>query len=337
MPIELNRVQNKNVMQGAANAVTPPVAGAPAPEARPPELTAPPVNWSELISKLGQMGIDTTSGLFGAASSLAQDPNNIGLIANGQGIPGVSNKDIAALGAIAKGFESSRAKGLDPLTEANINKLNAETEKLKAEGTSGKSDLEMKSLMQKVYGPVKEAFNKDEDIKDEITRADSIEQIEKILNNPDSLKNRKATETLNNLFIQVIRPEYKRISGAEPANFGSVQGFVSEFFKGGGKNYDEFLNKIAAGQVLDPGDRVEYQNMVDNFKDLSKERFKQKAQSYLAELGDLGPVGEQARRYLKVPKGYDLADPKKGDRKTNANNDVLEFNGQAWVLVEAGK
>jgi len=148
-------------MHGAASTVTPPVAGAPAPEVRQPELQAPPVNWGELISKLGQMGIDTTSGIFGAASSLAQDPNNIGLIANGQGIPGVSNKDIAALGAIAKGFESSRPKPLDPLTQANIDKLNAETTNLKKGGGGGKDQFQIEDKLAGDYEKIAKPYNED--------------------------------------------------------------------------------------------------------------------------------------------------------------------------------
>lgn len=140
MPIELNRVQNKNITQGALTATTSPVQGAPEPEVRTPELPKN-INWNELITKLSQMGIDTTSGIFGAASSLAQNPDNIALIANGQSIPGISNKDIAALGAIARGFESSRPQPLDPLTQANIEKLKAETEKLKTPQEKENGDI----------------------------------------------------------------------------------------------------------------------------------------------------------------------------------------------------
>jgi hypothetical protein len=174
-------------------------------------------------------------------------------------------------------------------------------------GPDDKAVMEMQKLKQDIVNPIATRYEANSDIKDETSRAQAIAQVEQFLNDPNSYNNREVIPVIQKLMANVVRPEVKRLTGAESNDYGSIAGIINNVMKkGAAQGGGETLNEVIRGSgVLDPSNKAEYQNILDNFKDLSKRNFSNAVQPYKNMLENAG-MSEFVPQVLRAPEGYEL-------------------------------
>jgi hypothetical protein len=238
------------------------------------------------------------------------------------------NKLLAGIGSAAKGFSEGWGK---VRAEQNAN-VQAQQKEQVAE----------QERTNKVLGDITAGIKADTNFQDEVTRADAISQAKDLIKNGEAYGD-KFQNAFNPIFMQIVRPEFKRITGSEPEGAGSI-GEVVRILTSNGilKSADiksEGWQKFLKGGILVPEAVPEFNALIKDFENRNKVNYARYAQTHVNKFKDMG-AEKYTKNYIPVPKGYSLdiaeaeADtaPDGSIAKDENGNDIIK-RGDKWEIL----
>jgi hypothetical protein len=262
------------------------------------------------------------------ADAINQGASNLSDTATiaGSSLPGWGKALVTAIGGYGKGYVEAHAQ-------------QEKRAEILAKAAQAKQEA-----FNKAIEPIISKYKTDTNVQDELTRADAIGQARDLIKNAASYGD-KFNDVFKPILLQVIRPEFKRITGTEPTGIGDLQGMIKTLTEHGIMNIGgEGAKALLQGGALASEAAPEYKAILNDFETKNKSNYTRYVEPYKNWFQDAG-IGGLTDRYIKppvwetpnaaaAPAAPAIATPAAGDTKVNSAGQTVKYNGTAWEVMK---